>query len=88
MNEEIIIDTSVTFVFNGEDIVARSNQMLAAAILENGERILRRSRIYEEPRGLFCGIGICFDCLVTVDDVPNQRACLVRVSQGLIVRSQ
>ena len=39
------------------------------------------------PRGPFCGMGVCFDCLVTVDGRPSQRACLTKVSAGMDVRS-
>ncbi|WP_418606078.1 (2Fe-2S)-binding protein [Georgenia sp. SUBG003] len=39
------------------------------------------------PRGIFCGIGICHDCLVTVDGVPNQRACLVPLRSGMVLES-
>ena len=59
MNEK-----SVTFLFNGDEIVARSDQSLAAAILESGQRVLRETRTNQNPRGIFCGIGVCFDCLV------------------------
>jgi hypothetical protein len=43
----------------------------------------RSTRKGARPRGLFCGIGICFDCLVTVDGAANQRACVVEVREGL-----
>ena len=39
------------------------------------------------PRGPFCGMGVCFDCLVTVDGRPSQRACLTKVAAGMDVRS-
>jgi aerobic-type carbon monoxide dehydrogenase small subunit (CoxS/CutS family) len=40
------------------------------------------------PRGLFCGIGVCFDCLVTIDGTPNQRACLVPAHPDMVVTTQ
>lgn len=39
----------------------------------------------DSPRGLFCGMGICFDCRVTVDDVPNLRACMTEAREGCVV---
>ena len=43
----------------------------------------RSTRKGARPRGLFCGIGVCFDCLLTVDGEANQRACLVEVRDGM-----
>lgn len=40
------------------------------------------------PRGIFCGMGVCFDCLVVVDAVPNTRACMTYVSDGMIINQQ
>ncbi|GHI25701.1 hypothetical protein Shyd_70720 [Streptomyces hydrogenans] len=48
----------------------------------------RTTRHDGEPRGAFCGIGQCFDCLVTVDGAPNRRACLVPARPGGLVTSQ
>ena len=58
---------------------------LGAALLEQGIRTLRRSPSGAEPRGLFCGMGVCFECLVSVDGAPAQRACRVRVRDGMVV---
>src|SRR5205807_2635334 len=48
----------------------------------------RRTRITGEPRGIFCGIGACYDCLVTIDGVPDQRACLIPARPGSVVSTQ
>ena len=53
-----------------------------------GRRSWRRTRFTGEPRGVFCGIGICFDCLVTVNGRPNRRACLVPAATGDRVSTQ
>jgi aerobic-type carbon monoxide dehydrogenase small subunit (CoxS/CutS family) len=57
--------------------------MIANGILSWGV-----TRCDGRPRGLFCGIGICFDCLVIIDGVPNQRACLVPAERGMAVSTQ
>jgi hypothetical protein len=49
---------------------------------------LRRTRRTGASRGLFCGIGVCFDCLVTIDGVANERACLRSATPGLAVTTQ
>ena len=71
-----------TFSFAGKEIDAEQGQSIGAALLAAGYRSLRTTRHGGAPRGLFCGIGICFDCLVTVNGQPNVRACLTEVRDG------
>ena len=63
-------------------------QTVGAALWAHGVRSWRSSRVGGRPRGLFCGIGTCFDCLITADGEPNQRACLLPATVGLDLRSQ
>lgn len=77
-----------TFTFDGGAIEAFPGETVAAAVLAAGIRILRRTEKEGRPRGLFCGMGVCFDCLVTVDGRPHLRACLVRVEAGMCVQTQ
>ena len=81
-------EKKITFTYNSQIIFAAPGMTLGAAILQSGERILRRTRSGDKPRGMFCGIGNCFDCLVIIDGMPNQRACLTEVSEGLEVEIQ
>jgi predicted molibdopterin-dependent oxidoreductase YjgC len=37
---------------------------------------------------MFCGIGVCFDCLVVIDGAPNQRACITEAKANMVVRTQ
>lgn len=76
------------FTFDGSPVPFRDGQTLGAALVAHGVTSWRVTRVEGRPRGLFCGIGICFDCLVTVDDVPNQRACLVRARDDMVVTTQ
>lgn len=77
-----------TFSFDGTAIPFRDGQSVGAALVAEGILSWRTTRVEGRPRGPFCGIGICFDCLVTVDGVPSQRACLVRARDGLDVTTQ
>lgn len=77
----------VEFTFDGQTISAHTGQSVGAALTDAGIRRWRVTRVGEKPRGLFCGIGVCFDCLLTVDGRPNQRACLVPVRPGLVCES-
>lgn len=74
--------------FDGRRVRAEPGQTVAAALWAAGIRAWRTTREAGAPRGLFCGIGVCFDCLVTIDGVPNQRACLVPVRAGMVVTTQ
>jgi predicted molibdopterin-dependent oxidoreductase YjgC len=77
----------MTITFDGRALPATAGQTVAAALAGAGVRSWRTTRRHGRPRGLFCGIGVCFDCLVTVDGHPGQRACLVPVRDGMTVTS-
>jgi len=72
----------MSFTFEGKEIPAQPGQSIGAALVAAGYRAWRVTRHGGEPRGVFCGIGICFDCLVTVNGQPNQRACLTEARAG------
>lgn len=72
----------VTFTFAGRAVTARRGEPIAAALLAAGILALRRSEVSGEPRGIFCGMGVCCECRVTVDGVPGVRACITPVWGG------
>jgi predicted molibdopterin-dependent oxidoreductase YjgC len=78
----------VALLVDGERLEAEATVSLAAALLAAGRRRLRTTPRGGEPRGLFCGMGVCFDCLVTVDGRPGVRACLTRVRDGMRVETR
>jgi D-hydroxyproline dehydrogenase subunit gamma len=78
----------VSFRFDDKEIVAEAGQSIGAALIAAGYRSWRTTRHGGAPRGIFCGIGICFDCLVIVNGHPNQRACLTEARDGDEVCSQ
>jgi len=75
----------VTIKVDDRPLQAVEGRSLAAALLEAGQQTLRRSPSGQEARGLYCAMGVCFECLVTIDGAPGQRACQVRVRDGMIV---
>jgi predicted molibdopterin-dependent oxidoreductase YjgC len=77
----------LTISLDGTPVTARAGQSVGAALTDAGIRSWRTTRVGGRPRGLFCGIGVCFDCLLTVDGRPNQRACLVTVRDGMALES-
>ncbi|MEO0056244.1 MAG: hypothetical protein RL310_631 [Actinomycetota bacterium] len=79
---------NIEFTFDGEKIVAITGQSVAAALLAANQRTLRKTRFNNNERGVFCGIGVCFDCLVVIDGITNQRACLIEAKPGMKVQTQ
>jgi predicted molibdopterin-dependent oxidoreductase YjgC len=71
--------------FNGTPVPVQPGQSVGAALMDAGIKSWRTTRKNSRPRGLFCGIGICYDCLVTVDGQPNQRACMIPACDGMQV---
>jgi hypothetical protein len=77
-----------TIELDGVAIAVEAGQSVAAALIAAGIRSWRRTRVEDQPRGVFCGIGVCFDCLATINGIPNQRACLVEARPGDVVTTQ
>ena len=80
--------SDLQFTFDDQIISANSGQSVGAALLAADVRKLRTTRFDQNPRGVFCGIGVCFDCLVVIDGITNQRACIVEVKPGMKVQTQ
>lgn len=79
---------SFTIIVDGDPVTVRDGQSIAAALLAGGRLSWRSTARGGRPRGVFCGIGVCFDCLVTVNDVSDVRACLRRARDGDVVVGQ
>lgn len=77
---EIVVDGLPVMAFEGESV--------AGALLASGRRTLRTTAQLHEPRGMYCGIGVCFDCVMTIDGKPNVRSCQTPVRAGMRIESQ
>ena len=73
---------------DGRPVRAREGETVAAALVAAGWYVFRRTEKEGEPRGIFCAIGRCTDCVMTVDEVPNVRTCITTVKEGMRVESQ
>ena len=78
----------IKFTFDSEEIIGYDGDTIASALYASGKRVIRRSFKYHRPRGLFCGIGQCSSCLVKVNGIPNQKACVTPIEEGMVVESQ
>ena len=77
----------VVVTLDGRPVIAYEGESVAALLLAEGITATRVTR-GGEPRGVYCGMGVCFDCLVVVDGVPNTRACVTWVRDGMNVERQ
>jgi predicted molibdopterin-dependent oxidoreductase YjgC len=77
---EITVDGKVVKAIDGEPI--------ASALLAAGITTFRRTSKKGEPRGYFCGIGLCTDCMMVVDGRSNVRTCVTPVKKGMQVQTQ
>ncbi|MGW2512187.1 (2Fe-2S)-binding protein [Streptomyces scopuliridis] len=72
---------------DGERLGARQGQTVAGLLMSRGRVSWRTTAGTGRPRGLFCGIGVCFDCLVTVNGLSDVRACQRLVADGDVVET-
>ena len=79
---------TVSVTLNGAALRVPLGTSVAAALLSAGVKRFRNSPVSGEPRAPYCMMGVCFDCLVTVNGVGNRQGCLVRVADGLAVAIQ
>jgi D-hydroxyproline dehydrogenase subunit gamma len=74
-------DTPITIMFGDRELAGVTGQTLAGVLLGNGI-MSWRADVDGRPRGLFCGIGVCFDCVATVNDHADVRLCRRRAHDG------
>lgn len=74
----------ITLTINKGQITVERGTTVAAAILLSGETAFRRS-VGGEPRGPLCGMGVCFECRVTINGRPHQRSCTIAAEEGMEV---
>jgi predicted molibdopterin-dependent oxidoreductase YjgC len=79
---------SVRFFFDGKEVEGREGEPIAAALKALGVGVHRYTVKRHEPRGIFCAIGRCTDCVMVVDGVPNVRTCMTPLAGGMKVETQ
>lgn len=76
---------SLRFIVDGAVVKAYRGETIAAAMLAAGRRVMRYTPREHRPRGLFCAMGVCFECVVTVDGSGRARSCTTPVAEGMVV---
>ena len=77
----------VEIAVDGRTVRAIDGQSVAGALHRAGIDVLRHNPATGEPRGAFCGMGVCFDCELTIDGAAGQRACLAHVHAGMRIET-
>jgi predicted molibdopterin-dependent oxidoreductase YjgC len=79
----------LTLRINGKPVTAYSGETVFAVLLEAGIRALRLpiKNQTKTARGGFCGMGVCQECRVTIDGMPDRRACMTEVREGMEVET-
>ena len=81
-------EEKLSFYYNGQPVEAYKGETVAAALHAAGVRKFGESAELRHPRGLFCAIGNCSSCFMTVDGEANVRVCVTRVREGMKVEEQ
>lgn len=78
----------VKFFFDGKEYEGYEGEPIAAALKASGLMVHRYTKKEHKPRGIFCAIGRCTDCVMVVDGKPNVRTCVTPLKEGMEVRTQ
>lgn len=78
---------SLRITVDGTSLEVRAGMTVAAALMSVGKTAFRASPRLAQPRGLYCGMGVCFECLMRIDGKAQVRSCLVEVRDGMVVET-
>jgi predicted molibdopterin-dependent oxidoreductase YjgC len=70
---------------NGKETIAYRSATVLDSLMASGYKALKKSRKLHENRGPFCGMGICYECQVNINGVPNQRACMTEAKDKMVI---
>lgn len=82
------IQAALEFVFEGILYTGYEGDTIASALMANGIKVFRHTKKQKKPRGIYCAIGKCTECMLTVNGIPNIRACVTDLEDGMIIERQ
>jgi len=82
----VVRGEKVNLTIDGKSIEAYKGETVHAALTAAGIKRLNHSKTHQ-ARGIFCGMGICYECLVTINQIPDQRACMTLVEDQMEVQT-
>ena len=78
----------ITITFEGQQLEVPAGETVIAAVMAAGAGYNRTSSISGVHRAPYCQMGICFECLMEIDGIPNQQACMIHVRHGMVINRQ
>lgn len=81
-------EEKISFYFDGKEMKGVEGEPIAVALKENGVMVHRYTGKKHKPRGVFCAIGRCTDCVMIVNGVPNIRTCITPLEEGMKIQTQ
>lgn len=78
----------VTITFEEKQLQVPAGETVLASVMAAGAGHNRTSPISGEHRSGYCQMGVCFECLMEIDGIPNQQACAIQVRNGMVVNRQ
>jgi predicted molibdopterin-dependent oxidoreductase YjgC len=78
----------IKLIVDGNEIDAYEGEMIATALIAAGIKVFRYTTKHNEPRGLFCAIGRCTDCVMEVNGRPNVRTCVTLAEDDMVINTQ
>lgn len=82
------VTDKVLVTIEGKPVEVPAGISVAAAVLSVRDGATRSTPVSGEGRAPYCMMGVCFECLMDIDDVPNRQACMVIVSDGMVINPQ
>lgn len=79
---------TVKFTFDGAEVEGFEGEPIASALMAAGVKVFSHSHRMNRPRGMYCAIGNCSSCFMTVDGEPNVRVCVTALQAGMVVETQ
>lgn len=86
--DETAVAETVAINFEGKKLQVPAGKTVMASILAADPDYTRTTGISHSKRSGYCQMGVCFDCLMEIDGVPNQQACMIEVRDGMTVKRQ
>lgn len=78
----------VTLTINGQSVTVPAGQSVWSALALGGQQVTRRAALSGQARSAYCAMGVCFECMMEINGLPNQQSCLRQVETGMIVNTQ
>tara|TARA_B100000886_G_scaffold340201_1_gene308390 strand:- start:688 stop:969 length:282 start_codon:yes stop_codon:yes gene_type:complete len=81
------VPEKIYVTINGKEFLVNKGESVASNLLENGILFFKKNEVSQKKRAPYCMMGVCYDCLVEIDGIPNIQSCMVKVYPGMIIKT-